>query len=50
MMLFDADKSVNLTWIILAIPRVKKSHITTLPSLQPTASNVPYRLNWFEYI
>lgn len=27
--------------MILAIPRVKKSHTTILPSLQPTASNVP---------
>ena len=31
------------TWaeIIFAIPRVRKSHMTILPSLQPTASSVP---------
>ena len=31
--------------IILAIPRVRKSHTTILPSLQPTASRVPLLLN-----
>lgn len=30
--------------MILAIPLVKKSQITILPSLQPTASRVPYLL------
>ena len=29
-------------WMILAIPRVKKSHTTIRPSLQPTARSVPY--------
>ena len=29
----------------LAIPRVKKSHMTIRPSLQPTASRVPCLLN-----
>ena len=33
-------------WMILAIPRVKKSHITIRPSLQPTAKSVPNLLNW----
>lgn len=35
------------TWavIILAIPLVKKSHITIRPSLHPTASKVPLLLN-----
>lgn len=35
------------TWavIILAIPLVKKSHITIRPSLQPTANKVPLLLN-----
>lgn len=35
------------TWalIILTIPLVKKSQITILPSLQPTASKVPLLLN-----
>lgn len=30
--------------IIFAIPLVKKSQTTILPSLQPTASSVPYLL------
>merc|ERR1711862_252453 len=30
---------------ILVIPRVRKSQITILPSLHPTASKVPRRLN-----
>lgn len=36
------------TWadIILAMPLVKKSHITIRPSLQPTAKRVPRLLNW----
>ena len=34
------------TWaeIDLAIPRVRKSHINILPSLQPTAKSVPLLL------
>jgi hypothetical protein len=31
--------------IILAMPRVRKSHSTIRPSLQPTANNVPLLLN-----
>ena len=31
--------------MILAIPRVRKSQMTILPSLQPTAKQVPRRLN-----
>lgn len=30
--------------IFLATPRVKKSHITSRPSLQPTAKRLPLRL------
>lgn len=42
----NLSEQTGCTWalIIFAIPRVKKSHTTTRPSLQPTASKVPWRL------
>ena len=50
------DKLIQVTYLneqtgctcalmILATPRVKKSQITILPSLQPTARRVPLLLN-----
>ena len=38
--------NIYVTWMIFAIPLVRKSQMTSLPSLQPTARSVPYLLNW----
>ena len=40
-------EQIGWTWALinLEIPRVRKSQMTSLPSLQPTASKVPLLLN-----